>query len=58
MKIIGMSTNYLPKQMEFNKANQSFISSFEVHRNKIPRKSLNYKTSLRMYQKMNRVGLH
>ena len=39
----------LPKQMDFNDVNQQFISSVAVRRNKIPRKSLNYKTPLEVF---------
>ncbi|MFL2077524.1 IS30 family transposase [Marinilactibacillus psychrotolerans] len=39
----------LPKQMDFNEVNQAFISSVAVKRNKIPRKSLNYKTPLEVF---------
>ena len=39
----------LPKQMDFNEVSQEFISSVALHRNKIPRKSLNYKTPLEVF---------
>ena len=39
----------LAKQMDFNEVNQAFISSVAVRRNKIPRKSLNYKTPLEVF---------
>lgn len=39
----------LPKQMDFNEVNQAFISSVAIRRNKIPRKSLNYKTPLEVF---------
>lgn len=39
----------LPKKMDFNDVNQQFISSVAVRRNKIPRKSLNYKTPLEVF---------
>ncbi|MBG9983257.1 IS30 family transposase, partial [Aerococcaceae bacterium DSM 111020] len=35
--------------MDFNEVNQAFISSVAVRRNKIPRKSLNYKTPLEVF---------
>ena len=39
----------LPKQMDFNEVNQAFISSVAIRRDKIPRKSLNYKTPLEVF---------
>ena len=39
----------LPKQMDFNEVSQEFISSVALRRNKIPRKSLNYKTPLEVF---------
>lgn len=39
----------LPKQMDFNEIDQQFISSVANRRNKIPRKSLNYKTPLEVF---------
>ena len=39
----------LPKQMDFNEVDQQFISSVAIRRNKIPRKSLNYKTPLEAF---------
>jgi len=39
----------LHKQMDFNEVNQEFITSVSTRRNKIPRKSLNYKTPLEVF---------
>ena len=39
----------LLKQMDFNEVSQEFISSVTTRRNKIPRKSLNYKTPLEVF---------
>src|SRR5699024_2782196 len=39
----------LPKQMDFNEVSQEFITSVATRRNKIPRKSLNYKTPLEVF---------
>ncbi len=39
----------LHKKMDFNLVNQEFISSIALHRNKIPRKSLNYQTPLEVF---------
>ncbi|SHE80923.1 hypothetical protein SAMN02745249_01200, partial [Atopostipes suicloacalis DSM 15692] len=39
----------LPKQMDFNEVSQEFITSVSTRRNKIPRKSLNYKTPLEVF---------
>jgi len=39
----------LPKQMDFNQVDQAFISSVADRRNKIPRKSLDYKTPLEVF---------
>ena len=36
----------LPKQMDFNEVDESFIQSIASKRNNIPRKSLNYKTPI------------
>jgi IS30 family transposase len=36
----------LPKEMDFNLVDQAFVSSVAHKRNKIPRKSLNYRTPL------------
>lgn len=36
----------LPKEMDFNTVDQTFVSSIAHKRNKIPRKSLNYQTPL------------
>ncbi len=41
----------LHKQMDFNEVNQEFIASVAIRRNKIPRKSLNYKTPLEVFLK-------
>ena len=35
--------------MDFNEVSQEFISSVALRRNKIPRKSLNYKTPLEVF---------
>ena len=35
--------------MDFNEVSQEFISSVAVRRNKIPRKSLNYKIPLEVF---------
>ncbi len=37
----------LPKQMDFNEVDESFIQSIASKRNNIPRKSLNYKNTNR-----------
>ena len=43
----------LHKQMDFNEVDQEFIASVAIRRNKIPRKSLNYKTPFRTsYQRI------
>ena len=47
----------LHKQMDFNEVNQEFIASVAIRRNKIPRKSLNYKTPLEVFLE-NVSGLH
>ena len=39
----------LSKRMDFNAVSQEFISSVAVRRNKIPRKSLDYKTPLEVF---------
>ncbi|MGO4940672.1 IS30 family transposase [Fundicoccus sp. Sow4_D5] len=39
----------LPKQIDFNEVIHEFISSVTLSRNKIPRKSLNYKTLLDIF---------
>ena len=39
----------LHKQMDFNEVDQEFIASVAIRRNKIPRKSLNYKTPLEVF---------
>ena len=39
----------LPKQMDFNKTDQSFISSVSNYRNTIPRKSLDYRTPMEVF---------
>ena len=39
----------LHKRMDFNEVNQEFISSIALHRNKIPRKSLDYQTPLEVF---------
>ena len=39
----------LPKQMDFNEVDESFIQSIASKRNNIPRKSLNYKTPIEVF---------
>ena len=39
----------LPKGMDFNQVDQTFVSSIAFYRNNIPRKSLNYKTPLEVF---------
>ena len=39
----------LPKKMDFNKVDTSFVQSIVSRRNNIPRKSLNYKTPLEVF---------
>lgn len=39
----------LPKEMDFNQVDQSFVSSVADKRNNIPRKSLNYQTPLEVF---------
>lgn len=39
----------LPKQMDFNEVDESFIQSIASKRNNIPRKSLNYKTPTEVF---------
>lgn len=39
----------LPKQMDFNKLDQTFISSVSNYRKNIPRKSLNYRTPIEVF---------
>ncbi len=39
----------LPKKMDFNEVDESFIQSVASKRNNIPRKSLNYKTPLEIF---------
>ena len=39
----------LPKKMDFNEVDESFIQSVASKRNNIPRKSLNYKTPLEVF---------
>ena len=39
----------LPKEMDFNQVNQSFVSAVASKRNHIPRKSLNYQTPLEVF---------
>lgn len=39
----------LPKKMDFNQVTQKFITSITSFRNKIPRKSLNYRTPLEVF---------
>ena len=39
----------LPKQMDFNEVDESFIQSIASKRNNIPRKSLNYKTPIEIF---------
>ncbi|WP_256244703.1 IS30 family transposase [Alkalibacterium sp. 20] len=39
----------LYKQMDFNTINQAFVSSVAIKRNKIPRKSLNYRTPIEVF---------
>lgn len=39
----------LPKEMDFNQVDQSFVSTVADKRNNIPRKSLNYQTSLEVF---------
>ena len=39
----------LPKEMDFNEVDQTFVSSVAHKRNKIPRKSLNYQTPLEVF---------
>lgn len=39
----------LPKQMDFNEVDESFIQSIASKRNNIPRKSLNYKTPIKVF---------
>lgn len=39
----------LPKEMDFNKVEQLFVSAVADKRNQIPRKSLNYQTPLEVF---------
>lgn len=39
----------LPKEMDFNQVDQSFVSSVANKRNNIPRKPLNYQTPLEVF---------
>lgn len=39
----------LPKEMDFNQVDQSFVSDVASNRNHIPRKSLNYHTPLEVF---------
>ena len=39
----------LPKGMDFNQVDQSFVSSIAYKRNTIPRKSLHYRTPLEVF---------
>ena len=39
----------LPKEMDFNEVDQNFVSAVADKRNKIPRKSLNYRTPLEVF---------
>lgn len=39
----------LPKEMDFNQVDQTFVSSVSARRNHIPRKSLNYRTPLEAF---------
>ncbi|MCG1010978.1 IS30 family transposase, partial [Salinicoccus sp. ID82-1] len=39
----------LPKDMNFNTVDQTFVSSVAARRNHIPRKSLNYRTPLEVF---------
>ncbi|WP_225743103.1 IS30 family transposase [Marinilactibacillus sp. Marseille-P9653] len=39
----------LPKEMDFNQVDQSFVSNIASNRNHIPRKSLNYHTPLEVF---------
>ncbi|MGJ1092753.1 MULTISPECIES: IS30 family transposase [Enterococcus] len=39
----------LPKQMDFNEVDESFIQSIASKRNNIPRKSVNYKTPIEVF---------
>lgn len=39
----------LPKEMDFNEVDQTFVSSVAHKRNNIPRKSLNYQTPLEVF---------
>ena len=39
----------LPKQMDFNEVDESFIQSIASKRNNIHRKSLNYKTPIEVF---------
>lgn len=44
-----LSRDGLVKQMDFNTIDQSFASSIANKRNKIPRKSLDYKTPVEVF---------
>lgn len=39
----------LPKRMDFNEVDATFVQSIASRRNNIPRKSLNYKTLLEVF---------
>jgi len=39
----------LPKQMDFNEVDESFIKFIVLKRNNISRKSLNYKTPIKVF---------
>ncbi|BAM46504.1 putative transposase [Amphibacillus xylanus NBRC 15112] len=39
----------MPKEMDFNEVDQNFVSAVADKRNKIPRKSLNYRTPLEVF---------
>lgn len=46
----GLLRKYgLPKEMDFNQVNQSFVFAIASKRNYIPRKSLNYQTPLEVF---------
>lgn len=46
----------LPKSMDFNKVDQYFVNSVADKRNRIPRKSLNYKTPLEVFMEYVKKG--